>query len=209
MSLDFLIVFFIATIISFVGTIPPATINISVLQLTLRKKAKMAISLALGAAIIDLLYTLLSLEIGDLLEKKLHITNYFQLVTAIIFIILGVASLVAKPQTNIQTDRLIFMKYGFIRGVLLGLFNPLIIPFWLVVSTYLESNGWITLDGINYWLFLLGTFIGEISLLLLIVKLGQPFTKFSDNRLIVYILPGVVFIIMGLYSIINWIGFYV
>ncbi|MEM1405510.1 MAG: hypothetical protein AAGG59_01950 [Bacteroidota bacterium] len=57
MLFQILLAFTIAKVVSAVGTLPPATINVSVLQLALRKKQKMALQLATGAALIDLIYT--------------------------------------------------------------------------------------------------------------------------------------------------------
>ena len=201
-------VFAIATLVSLVGTIPPATINISVMQLSITGKKKMAVGLSWGAAIIDLIYTYLSLQIHHYLNTHSEFTNYFQLVSASILFFLGLASLYQTRKSAQVELRRFRIQSGFLRGVLLGLFNPLVMPFWLVTTTYLTSQGWIDLAGINEWSFLAGVFLGEILLLLVIVRVGSKFTKVADNVWMVYIVPGLAFMVLGMYSLYEWASYY-
>ena len=204
MLLQMLLAFTIATVVSAVGTLPPATINISVLQLAIRDLRKTALWLAIGAAIIDLLYTILSLEISELLETQDWLTANFQLISASVFIVLGVASILASSQKANTKVRFKFIESGFIRGVLLGIFNPLVMPFWLAITTYLKSNDILALEGYSAPAFLAGTFVGELGVLIIIIRLGKSFTRYSDNKWIVYIIPDIIFTFLGMLSIIQY-----
>ncbi|MEM9297990.1 MAG: LysE family transporter [Bacteroidota bacterium] len=205
MLFQILLAFTIATVVSAVGTLPPATINVSVLQLAIRKKQKMALQLATGAALIDLIYTALSLEIGELLETQEWLTAYFQLISAIVLAVLGVASILAAFHQTVKKEQFKFVESGFIRGVLLGVFNPLVMPFWLAITTYLKSNQILELGGFLAISFLIGTFIGELGVLITIVKLGKQFTKFSENKWVVGIVPGILFIVLGIISVVQYL----
>lgn len=205
MLFQILLAFTIATVVSAVGTLPPATINVSVLQLAIRKKQKMALQLATGAALIDLIYTALSLEIGELLETQEWLTAYFQLISAIVLAVLGVASILAAFHQTVKKEQFKFVESGFIRGVLLGVFNPLVMPFWLAITTYLKSNQILELGGFLAISFLIGTFIGELGVLIMIVKLGKQFTKFSENKWVVGIVPGILFIVLGIISVVQYL----
>ncbi|MEO1098070.1 MAG: LysE family transporter [Bacteroidota bacterium] len=205
MLFQILLAFTIATVVSAVGTLPPATINVSVLQLAIRKKQKMALQLATGAALIDLIYTALSLEIGELLETQEWLTAYFQLISAIVIAVLGVASILAAFHQTVKKEQFKFVESGFIRGVLLGVFNPLVMPFWLAITTYLKSNQILELGGFLAISFLIGTFIGELGVLIMIVKLGKQFTKFSENKWVVGIVPGILFIVLGIISVVQYL----
>ncbi len=205
MLFQILLAFTIATVVSAIGTLPPATINVSVLQLAIRKKQKMALQLATGAALIDLIYTALSLEIGELLETQEWLTAYFQLISAIVLAVLGVASILAAFHQTVKKEQFKFVESGFIRGVLLGVFNPLVMPFWLAITTYLKSNQILELGGFLAISFLIGTFIGELGVLIMIVKLGKQFTKFSENKWVVGIVPGILFIVLGIISVVQYL----
>lgn len=200
-------VFLISFGISLVGTIPPATINITVMQLSLKKKAKSALSLALGAALIDTTYAGLAVQIQIYLAEQLEFTNYFYLIAALVLLTLGVISIFAKmPEPDMKpVDS---EKAGFVKGVILGVLNPLAMPFWLGWTTYLQVNGWIDLAGMNYWSYILGVFLGELTLLFVIVRVGKRFTRVSNNRTIVNVIPGVFFIFLGLVNFVQWISYY-
>lgn len=165
----------------------------------------MALQLATGAALIDLIYTALSLEIGELLETQEWLTAYFQLISAIVIAVLGVASILAAFHQTVKKEQFKFVESGFIRGVLLGVFNPLVMPFWLAITTYLKSNQILELGGFLAISFLIGTFIGELGVLIMIVKLGKQFTKFSENKWVVGIVPGILFIVLGIISVVQYL----
>ena len=201
-------VFLVSYVVSLLGTIPPATINVTVMQLSLKKKAKSALSLSLGAAIVDTTYAGIAVTIQEFLANQIEITNYFYLLAALVLITLGILSLIIKPATvDVKIDD--NQQLGFIKGVLLGLFNPLALPFWLGVTSYLKLHGLIDLDGINYWSYVLGVFLGELTLLGGIVKIGKRFQRVSGNRTIVNVIPGIAFLILGTVNLIQWLWFYV
>lgn len=200
-------VFLLSYGISLLGTIPPATINITVMQLSLKKRAKSALFLSLGAAILDTMYAGLAVKIQKYLSEQIEITNYFYLIAALVLIVLGVFSIRSKPaavEVEIKDNE----KIGFVKGVILGALNPLAMPFWLGVTTYLQIQGLINLEGLNYWSYILGVFLGELTLLAIIVKVGRRFNKVSTNRTTVNIIPGIAFVLLGVINLGQWISFY-
>ncbi|MEM9340015.1 MAG: LysE family transporter [Bacteroidota bacterium] len=201
-------VFFLSFIISLVGTLPPATINISVMQLSLKGKSKSGYYLAFGASIIDTLYAALAVQVQIYLAKQIEFTNYFYLIAAAVLLFLGIFSIRSKVSSH-DITAISDEKIGFLKGVVLGVLNPLAMPFWLGVTTYLKVNGLIVLDGINYWAYVVGVFVGELGLLIIIVKVGSKFTRVADNHRIVNVIPGVAFIILGLVNLIQWVSYYI
>jgi threonine/homoserine/homoserine lactone efflux protein len=200
-------VFLLSFGISLFGTIPPATINITVMQLSLKKRAKSAFYLALGAAIIDTIYAGLAVQVQIFLSEQIEFTNYFYLVAASVLLVLGVFSIKSKINSS-EVEVKSSGKMGFVKGVILGVLNPLAMPFWLGVTTYLQFNGLINLMGLNYWSYILGVFLGEITLLIIVVKVGARFTSVADNRMIVNIIPGIAFLFLAIINFGQWISFY-
>ena len=200
-------VLIISALISFFGTISPATINVTVLQLSLRNKTRQALSLALGAAIVDSIYAAISVKVATYLKENVEFSNYFFLVAAGVLLLLGTFSLISRKQEEVKAlkDQ---SGLGFLQGLLLGLFNPLAMPFWLGWTSVLQMGGWIDVEGINYWAFVLGAFIGEIGLLIIVVRIGERFTRLSENRLLTNVIPGVVLIALGLFNLVTWLSFY-
>lgn len=200
-------VFLISALISFFGTIPPATINVTVLQLALKDRAKQALALALGAAFIDASYAGLSVKVAAYLEQYVAFSNSFFLIAALVLLTLGTISLTGKLNPEVK-DLEKQSKIGLGQGLLLGLFNPLAMPFWLGWISVLQLNGWINVEGFNYWAFIMGAFVGEVSLLMIVIRIGERFTRISENRLLVSIIPGAVLVLLGLANLVQWLTFY-
>lgn len=200
-------VFIFSFFISLLGTIPPATINITVVQQSIKSKARSAILLSLGAVLIDTIYAGLAVSVQIYLADQVEFTNYFYLIAALVLLTLGIASIKTKSSTS-DIKTIDDAKVGFIKGLILGILNPLAMPFWLGVTTYLQLNGWINLVGINFWSYLLGVFLGEFTLLMIIIRIGKRFTRVADNRTIVYIIPGIAFIFLAVVNFMQWISYY-
>ena len=202
-------VFLIIYLVSLLGTIPPATINISVMQLTLKRKVKSGLFLGLGAALVDTIYAGLAVQVQRFLSERIEVTNYFYLLAAVVLIALGIASLVRKPavmEVELKEDE----RLGFAKGVILGILNPLAMPFWLGVTSYLQLIGLISLnEGLNYWSYIIAVFLGEFTLLAIIVKIGKRFKSVSENRTIVHTIPGIAFLLLGAINFGQWVLFYI
>ena len=200
-------VFLISGLISFLGTIPPATINVTVLQLSIKSRIRQAWGLALGATIIDCTYASLSVQVASYLEQHVEFSNYFLLIAAIVLLFLGTISVFSKINTEVKALEN-QSKVGFVQGLVLGVFNPLAMPFWLGWISILQMNGWVNLEGWNYIGFVLGAFVGEFGLLILIIRIGERYTKMSHNHLFTNVVPGVILIGLGLYNFVGWLSFY-
>ena len=132
--------------------------------------------------------------------------DYFHGIAGTAMIVLGILNLLSKTSANdVKTaHEEIRKRNAFRKGVLLGIANPLTIPFWLAVTAYLQNNRWITLDGNNLYAYSLGISVGTFFLLLCVSQLGNRFKAIANNRVIVHIVPGILFICMGLYSYYQW-----
>lgn len=199
-------VFLISFGISLLGTIPPATINITAMQLSLTKRAKSAYFLSLGAVLLDTFYAALAVRIQIYLSEQIEFANYFYLIAALVLVVLGVISIRAKvAKVEVSTEN---EKVGFVKGVILGALNPLAMPFWLGVTTYLQLNGLIDLKGINYGAYIVGVGLGEFAMLAIIIRVGARFTRVAENRMIVNVIPGVIFVFLGVVNFVQWASFY-
>ncbi len=177
------------------------------MQLSLKKRAQSALFLSLGAAILDTMYAGLAVRIQQFLSEQIELANYFYLIAAAVLIVLGVISVLSKPPAvEVEIDN--SQRLGFVKGVVLGALNPLAMPFWLGATTYLQLQGLIDLAGINYWSYILGVFLGELTLLAAIIKIGKRFNKVSSNRTIFNIIPGIALVILGLVNMGQWLSFY-
>jgi len=200
-------VFIIAFVVSYLGSIPPGTINITSMQLSVQNHRRAAFFFALAASITEFIYAGVTVRLQIFLSEKPFFTEYFQIITALAMLALGVANLLTKTNSQSLLSKTTTPKgrNGFKLGVILGVLNPLTIPFWLAVTAYLQNHRLISLSGVNFWLYLSGISIGTFALLLTVNRLGARFTNIADNQLLVHRLPGIIFILIGLYNFIDWL----
>jgi len=200
-------VFIIAFVVSYLGSIPPGTINITSMQLSVQNHQRAAFFFALAASITEFAYAGVTVRLQLFLSEKPFFTEYFQIITALAMLALGVANLLTKTNSQSLLSKTTTPKgrNGFKLGVILGVLNPLTIPFWLAVTAYLQNHRLISLSGVNFWLYLSGISIGTFALLLTVNRLGARFTNIADNQLLVHRLPGIIFILLGLYNFIDWL----
>ena len=136
--------FFIAFGFSFVGSIPPGTINLTVLQLGLERKTNTALKFALAASIIEYPYAWIAVKFATLILANPSIVKNMQLLAGIVMLVLGAANLYSSMRSNPLAAR--FSNSGFRKGLVLGILNPLAIPFWIAMTAYLKTQQWIDLS---------------------------------------------------------------
>ena len=125
--------FFLAFGISYLGSIPPGVLNLTVIDISMRRAMKHAFLFALAAALIEFIQGFIALQFSDYLAVHSEVEFYIQLFVIPVFIGLGIAYLLKKnpPSHDVKEDN----SNTFIKGMLLSVVNPLAIPFWLVCAT--------------------------------------------------------------------------
>lgn len=201
-----LTVFIVASIVSFIGSIPPGTINISVMQLAILHRRSTALSFGAAAALVELFYAGFTVRFHIFLTENTNITDYFHAIAGTAMLILGVVNLISKTKSSdVKTvHEQVKKRNAFRKGVLLGIANPLTVPFWLAVTAYLQKHEWISLDGFKLYAYAAGIAVGTFVLLLAVTQLGSKFKTIANNRYIVHVIPGILFMCMGLYSYYQW-----
>ena len=137
-------VFVAGFVFSFIGSIPPGTLNILVLQLGLQNKVRTALRFSLAVAIVEYPYAWIAVVFENLITSSPAITKNFQLTGAVVMTTIGIINLWSARKPS--TFSLKFQDSGFRRGLVLSILNPQAIPFWIAVTAYLKIEGWIDLS---------------------------------------------------------------
>lgn len=198
--------FIIAFFFSFIGSIPPGSLNLSVIQLSLDNKLSAAIRFALAAAIIEFPYAFIAVKFEGLITSSPLVLNNFKLIAAIVMLALGIANIAtySKNSTSKTLDKL--RQSGFRKGVILSILNPLAIPFWIGVTAYLNNQGWIQLTSNKLILiYVLGISAGTFALLAVLAVLGKYLGNYFKESNLIKIIPGVVFLILGMYALYEYL----
>lgn len=195
----------VAFVVSYLGSIPPGTINVSVMQLAIQKRRRAAIFLAFAASAVEFVYAGFTVQFHILLTANPTLSTYFKIITSIALIGLGLWNIFSKPKSDSVLFKEVKGRHGFMKGVLLGILNPMTIPFWLAITTYLENDGLVSVTGFCFWLYLIGLTAGTFCLLITVNALGSKFTKVADNRFLVQKVPGMMLLGIGVYFLLKLI----
>jgi len=191
----------IAFIFSFLGSIPPGTINLSVLQLSIENKYSAALRFCIAAAIIEFPYAWIAVSFQNYLMESPVIISNIKLIAALVMITLGIINLnaIKKSPGRILSK---LQESGFRKGVLLSILNPLAIPFWIGVTAYLTSIGWVKLGTTKliFW-YVLGVSLGTFTLLFVVASLGKRLGGTLKHNRLTKGIPGVIFLCLGIYAL--------
>ena len=119
-------------------------------------------------------------------------------------ILLGAFSLWSSRKPSKLSQR--FQESGFRKGIVLGLLNPLAVPFWMAMTAYSKSHGWIDLSTrVEVHAYLLGVSAGTLVLFMLLAYLARMVVSQFQTNAFLQKTPGVVLVLLGTYSLIEYI----
>lgn len=149
--------FFLGVVLNAIGYIPPGNINLTVVQITISKGIKQAYAFIIAFSTVEVLFTFAIMRFVRWLESEIQFGNVIDFLMILMFTVLGIITFrsrkkLPKPDTSHRDS----IKYG----AFLGAINPMQIPFWLFVGTYLVTHEWIEINYLSLIIFSLGSGIG-------------------------------------------------
>ncbi len=167
----------VAVIVNFLGYIPPGNINLTAVSISVNKGFKQALVFAITFSIVEAVFTYFLMRFAQWFAAKEVLIFWLDWLLIIIFVLLGINSLKSSKKENIPTEN--SRKRDSIKtGIILGIFNPVQIPFWLIAGSYLIANEWITTKGIGLEIFALGAALGAFCSLYLFAR----FANYTQNK---------------------------
>lgn len=197
--MNYLWVFFLGFIFSYVGSIPPGTLNVTVLQIALERQVNIALRFALAVSIIEYPYAWIGVQFEYYISRSPVILENFQLIAALVMTLLGVSNLLpGKAPTGLARR---FQESGFRRGIILSLLNPMAIPYWMGFTAYLKVQGWIDLSTVGLLhSYVFGTAVGTMALLGTLIFFSQRAAPYVQGSRWLKIIPGLVLLGLGLFA---------
>lgn len=197
-------VFLVGLVFSFLGSIPPGTLNLCVLQLGLQGKVKTALRFALAVAIIEYPYTWIGVQFEYWITSSPTVVANFELLTAIVMTVIGLMNIWSAQRPTEVTSR--FNESGFRRGIVLSILNPMAIPFWLGITAYLKAQGWIDLSNTGLLhSYIFGTSVGAMLLLTLFALAANRLSSYVTNGRLVKLIPGITLLALGVYAFVRYL----
>jgi threonine/homoserine/homoserine lactone efflux protein len=195
----YLTAFFLGFIFSFFGSIPPGTLNMTVLQLGLENKRDIAMRFAIAVAIVEYPYAWIGVHFEYLLSSSPVIVSHFELIASIVMFIIAALNLWPSRQTTGLVKK--FEESGFRRGLILSVLNPMAIPYWMGFTAYMKLHGWLALEtAVELHVYVLGTSLGALALLSLLIIFAQRLAPYVQGSKWVKIIPGLIILGLGIYT---------
>lgn len=176
-----ILLFMVTAIISFIGSIPIGPVNLMVIKTSLQKDFKSALMLGLGGSLPELIYAAIALAGLSYLKQHQDTLDMINKLVVPFFIILGIYYFLLKNKR--MADKKTTQSRSFSTGMLMGILNPQLLPFWFATLLYLHSFFPIE-SKMQQVAFILGTAAGAFGLLSLYAWLAN----FKKELLNVYLL---------------------
>lgn len=203
--MEAIVAFLLAFAFSFMGSIPPGTLNLTIIQLGLEHRLVAARRFAIAAALVEYPYAWLAAVSGEWITTSTGRLNELRLATALVMIMLGAWGILSasKPPARVQRSP----KSGFRKGILLGVLNPLAFIYWLGISTYLQGQQWVDLSKtVTLHGYLTGVTLGAFALLFLLAHLARRLAVYVQQSQWLRRLPGLLLVGLGLYALGQYIA---
>ena len=186
---------------SYLGGIPFGPLNLSVVEITLKKDRKAAARFSLAAALVEIVEAAIAILFGKIIIVHLEANTWIKLLVILFFILFGLY-FIFKKETPCVKDDVSKGRSDFVKGLIVAILNPQAIPYWIffltIVSSYmvLELNSWYLIA------FLAGVSIGKYFIL----STFGVFSSYIQKRIknlcsMVSKVIGIVLIIIGIFQI--------
>lgn len=143
--------FCVAFFISFTGSLPVGTLNVSVADLSINMGAAAALQFGIGAVLVEVLIVRIALVAVRKLEGLHFLLRFFKILTCAIILLVAALSLEAAWHMRKPGVAIPFAGHlPFVSGLLLSLINPLHLPFWMGWTAVLKNRKTLTDSPSDY-----------------------------------------------------------
>ncbi len=193
--------FLIGAIVNFIGYIPFGNVNLTVVQLTLNRGVRAAMYFIVSFSIMEFFFTYSIMYFADWFADQQQFLFWLDWVLVFIFVLLGFMSWFNKQkEKSVDYSDGDSIKFG----IILGIVNPMQVPFWMIGGTYLISSGWILTGSGALAVFSLGASLGAFLCLLAFSKSGKYLhERFAFSSRVINRSIAIIFFLLATYQIIK------
>ncbi|MCY1510414.1 LysE type translocator [compost metagenome] len=165
-----LLTLMIGIVLNALGYIPPGNINLTVAQLTINRGMRQAWYFILSFSIVEVFFTFgmmrfarwISSDVNiDANISEVRVGTYVDAFMILLFVVIGTITWVNRKKPPKKKTDNSSRKGSLFYGMLLGILNPVQIPFWLFFGNYVILHDWIQTDYLSLVVFSLGSGVGS------------------------------------------------
>jgi threonine/homoserine/homoserine lactone efflux protein len=150
-------------LVSFLGSLPLGTMNVTVTQLSVSDGIRSGFLFAVGSMVVEVIIVRIALVTMKWLARQHRIFHLLEYVTTSVILFLAIASFIAAyKMAGFATSLPVKSITPFWTGAFLSLTNPLHIPFWLGWSTVLMNKNILKSDPMEYNWYVTGIGLGTM-----------------------------------------------
>ena len=191
--------FFLGFLTAIIGALPLGTTNVAVINTTIKENVQSALKIVYTAVLAEIILVLIAISFNMQIENFVDMNIWLQYTIAFILLSVGIILFLGRKEcVKDENEECIIIKKRYniskqMLGFILGLVNPTVLIYWILVISFLNKKMLYLNINIEYLLlilFLMGVFFGKAMTLygyakfshLLKVKMKNITT--SINRII-------------------------
>jgi threonine/homoserine/homoserine lactone efflux protein len=149
--------------ISFLGTLPMGTLNISAMQISISDGYKPALLFSIGALLVEVVYVRLTLVAMSWFRQHTRLLKTMEWITLVIIIALAISSFYTATHPSVRANPILSNTlHRFWLGAGMSAVNPLQIPFWFGWSTVLTTRNVLRKENNQYIPYIAGIGLGTL-----------------------------------------------
>jgi threonine/homoserine/homoserine lactone efflux protein len=166
----FIIAHLSGILIAALGALPFGLVNLSVLGTSYHKGFREGMRIAHGAAIIEVLYGLISVIGGLFIQELIKENSYLNYSLVAVIGSIGIVFLFKNDRAKVENKTNL---HGFWKGVFLNLISIQVFLFWVIAVSFLYSHNKFYESPVFIIAFLAGIWVGKMSVLWLYARLSR------------------------------------
>lgn len=183
MLLHLISYFFIGTAACTIGALPLGLVNLSVADVAIKVNIRKSMSVAFGAAIVEILFALTALLAGSLLSNLIEANSVVKFSVLAVLLFSGVFFWFKKNKVEITENQ--STSNGFLKGAAMNLISIQVLLFWMLAIAFLSLKNLVPSSVLQMVLFVGGVWLAKVVVLwgyaILARKVAEKSAVFSAN----------------------------
>ncbi len=198
--MPFFRLFMTGMFISFLGTLPMGTLNISAMQISLSDGIRTALYFSAGAVLVEIIYVRITLVAMNWFRKHKRLLLGMEWFTLALIMALAVSSFYTALNPSVKASPILSNTiHRFWLGVGMSAINPLQVPFWFGWSSILASKNLLPPKESVFLTYMAGIGIGTIIGHCIFIFGGRLLVeKLNTRQDVVNLVIGLIFLVTAI-----------
>lgn len=156
---------FLGVVTTVIGALPLGPSNIAVINTTLKHNLKVALRIALTAGVAEVILSVYALNYNMMVKEFFSTNQWLQILIALLLLGIGGFLFFKKNSSSAGKKTKVIFKSHYFNGFFLGLLNPPVLVYWLLVYRIINSNKAVLTMKSSLsvlLLFFMGVYLGKV-----------------------------------------------